>query len=109
MYSLKKYSEQCYNIGSPQPSPTRSPFQDLPPNKDLEFKFSPSSTEKLSPLKIKVSRIPRKRKLASSVLDTSADNTEVSPKKARIMDKKVKEEFMAFLAKQCFLWLEYAW
>ena len=99
MYSLKKYSEQCYNIGSPQPSPARSPFQELPPNKDLEFDFSPSPTKKLSPIKIRATRKTSKRKLESS-LDTSVDDSEVSPKKARIMDKKTKDEFKAFLAEQ---------
>ena len=97
MYSLKSYSEQCYNIGSPLPSPARSPFEELPPNKESEFEFSPICLNKVSPVKAQSKPVKRK-------LDTSSDSKDeffdMSPKKAKIMDDKVKEEFMTFIAEQ---------
>ena len=97
MYSLKSYSEQCYNIGSPLPSPARSPFKELPPNKASEFEFSPTPSTKTSP--VKTSRKQVKRKL-DSVSESKDKVSENSPKKARIMDENVKKEFMDFLAEQ---------
>ena len=97
MYSLKSYSEQCYNIGSPLPSPARSPFKELPPNKASEFEFSPTPSTKTSP--VKTSRKQVKRKL-NSVSESKDKVSENSPKKARIMDENVKKEFMEFLAEQ---------
>ena len=98
MYSLKSYSEQCYNIGSPRPSPARDPFQELPASKGSDFEFSPSPKKAPPKLAVKIKK-PTKRKLDIST-DSIADESEVSPKKAKIMNKKDKEEFMAFLAEQ---------
>ena len=100
MYSLKSYSEQCYNIGSPQPSPARSPFQELPPNKESEFEFSPKPPQVTPPADLKVTQTARKqpkRKLATS---PDVDDSDNSAKKAKIMNKKEKQEFMDFLAEQ---------
>ena len=41
MYSLNSYKEQVYNLGSPQPSPSRSPLKSLPKTDQSEdFEFS---------------------------------------------------------------------
>ena len=98
MYSLKSYTEQCYNIGSPKPSPSRHPFQELPASKDTsQFDFSPISEQTVSPIKISVTT--RKRKLEHSTSDPEPESFS-SPKKARKMNKKDKEEFMKFIAEQ---------
>ena len=90
MYSLKSYSEQCYNIGSPLPSPARSPFKELPPNKESDFDFSPPKTKNIK---------AAKRKLDSDS-DFKMPNLEASPKKVRTMDKDERQEMMNFLAEQ---------
>ena len=99
MYSLKSYSEQCYNIGSPLPSPARDPFQELPANKNPEsdFEFPPTPPKKVS--QVKTSRKQVKRKL-ESVSNSNIKVSENSSKKARIMDESDKKEFMDFLAEQ---------
>ena len=43
MYSLNSYKEQVYNLGSPQPSPSRSPLKSLPKtdqSQSEDFEFS---------------------------------------------------------------------
>ena len=104
MYSLKSYTEQCYNIGSPKPSPRRSPFLELPANKDTsEFDFSPVDPEtdpKVSPIKLSVTtRKPPKRKFEKTIADPSFES-ENSPKRAKMLTKQDKAEFMAMIAEQ---------
>ena len=92
MFSFKSYTEQCYNIGSPKPSPNRSPFKEFPAEKDpvSDFQFSPLPTQ---------SRKCIKRKLAESDLDSQIDINK-SPKKPREMDDKDKQDFMNLIAEQ---------
>ena len=92
MFSFKSYTEQCYNIGSPKPSPNRSPFKEFPieKNPELDFQFSPLPT---------TSRKCVKRKLEGAGVDSQFD-IEKSPKKPRVMDEKDKQDFMTLIAQQ---------
>ena len=100
MYSLQSYTEQCYNIGSPKPTPVRKPFEELPSTQESEFDFSPNSTPKINQPKTHVTtRKQLKRKLVIHEPDLDIDS-ETSPKRAKIMNKKDKEDFMTFLAEQ---------
>ena len=103
MYSLQSYTEQVYNIGSPKPSPRRSPFLELPVNKDTsEFDFSPvpETDPKVSPIKISVTtRKPPKRKYERADSDPIVE-TENSPKRAKMLTKKDKEDFITMIAEQ---------
>ena len=86
MYSLNNYKEQCYNPGSPQPSPSQPPLRSLPKQTpalldDFEFSILPSKIPKIKPPARKPTT---KRKL---------DNTEPSepnpspPKKSNMMNQ----------------------
>lgn len=73
MYSLNSYKEQVYNLGSPQPSPRRSPLKTLPKEDISEFVFpSPAVQTPVTPSRI------AKRKCVSPQLSAS-------PKKAKMM------------------------
>ena len=77
MYSLNSYKEQVYNLGSPQPSPKRSPLKSLPKNPSSEFDFSIPDPK--TPTKKLPQRTCNKRKIVpnSEILE--------SPKKPKIM------------------------
>ena len=46
MYSLNSYKEQVYNLGSPQPSPSRSPLKSLPKTPAIITAVTPSQKRK---------------------------------------------------------------
>ena len=45
MYSLQNYKDQCYNIGSPSPTPAKSPVKRLPKTIDTQFAFTPIKSQ----------------------------------------------------------------
>ena len=90
MYSLENYKNQCYNPGSPNPTPNRPPLNSLPKSIDTDsFDFSPAEPSLVSPLKLKIGTRDRrcKRKLVSYSEDESGP-TSSSPKKAKMEDLK---------------------
>ena len=90
MYSLENYKNQCYNPGSPNPTPKRPPLNSLPKSIDTDsFDFSPAEPSLVSPLKLKIGTRDRrcKRKLVSYSEDESGP-TSSSPKKAKMEDLK---------------------
>ena len=92
MYSLKNYTEQCYNIGSPSPNPTRSPLKELPTSQiDSEYSFSPENLTR-------VRKDSLKRKIGDQDSDIESDSESV-PKRVK-MNKKDKAEFMSLISEQ---------
>ena len=86
MYSLNSYKEQVYNLGSPQPSPSRSPLKSLPKAKNdiIENFVFPSPA-------IKAPQTPsRKRKGVTSQLSDS-------PKKLKTMTPQQMQEMFSGL------------
>ena len=87
MYSLSSYKEQVYNLGSPLPSPTRSPLKSLPKaDKTEDFVF-------LSPSVTKAPNTPSrnlKRKCVTSKVSES-------PKKPKIMTPQQMEDLLVGL------------
>ena len=83
MYSLNSYKEQVYNLGSPQPNPSRSPLKSLPKNDNIDSFEFPSPA-------IKAPQTPSrnlKRKCVTSQLTDS-------PKKLKTMTpQQMKEMF----------------
>ena len=95
MYSLQSYKDQCYNIGSPSPTPPKPPLTKLPKKLELQFDFSPTKPKIVdeptdSKSKPAVTRIPRKRKC-------EIQKTPKSTKKPKIMDR---EEMLEHLKAQ---------
>ena len=86
MYSLNSYKEQVYNLGSPQPNPSRSPLKSLPKSAEVEdFVFSsPSIQTPVTP-----SRNPKRKCVTSKLSD--------SPKKAKMMTPKEIQEMFSGL------------
>ena len=95
MYSLNNYKEQCYNLGSPQPSPSRPPLQTLPKatnQSDLTDSFVfPKITSKI-PTKEKINT--RERKSKRKVEETEFVPPMSPPKKQKMMKE---EELRTFL------------
>ena len=90
MYSLANYKEQCYNPGSPNLAPAKSPLKSLPKvNITENFIFSPSQSSKVSPVKSKIDIRDRKckRKLISSA-EAITEPIINSPKKPKMEDLK---------------------
>ena len=90
MFSLNNYKEQCYNLGSPEPSPSRPPLQAFPKVNHNEllndFEFP------LSPIKIKINTRQSKKK---AINDPEQINILKTPtKKPKTMKE---EELRAFL------------
>ena len=97
MNSLESYKEQCYNIGSPTPSPSKAPLTSLSKTIASEFTFTvPTSSPKSSQTRSKVpvpaaSKTTRSRKRSLSSQDSSPTS---SPKKSKMMSKEdLKEMF----------------
>ena len=93
MFTLQSYKDQVYNIGSPDPNPSKPPLKTLPKKVDKEFTFS--SVKKIPvPVKHKVCKpsIPttpsRKSKRKVEIVDQSS--SESPSKKLRMISK---EEF----------------
>ena len=82
MYSFSSYKDQCYNLGSPSPSPSCSPLNYLPAVSD-EFKFSPVKGSPKTPIE----QNNLKRKL-------DFDTESVSPSKKRRMLTKEEMEIL---------------
>ena len=92
MYSLTSYKEQVYNLGSPQPSPTRSPLKSLPRNNSsVEFEFP--IPEPKTPIKKLPVRACNKRKIVP--------NSEIfeSPKKPKMMTPEEMQTMFSGLQK----------
>ena len=94
MNSLQSYKDQCYNIGSPSPTPKKSPLKIFPKNLDLEFDFPQSETPRNSKSKPRTSKIPRaksptprKRKIVSQ------DQGTPSAKKPKMMSQEQVSKF----------------
>ena len=69
MFSLKSHLEQCYNIGSPRPSPTRSPFKSFPFLRESASNFELSPPRQSTGSETKSS----KRKADQADLDLPSD------------------------------------
>ena len=94
MNSLKSYKDQCYNIGSPSPTPEKSPLKIFPKNLDLEFEFPKSKPPCHSKTKPVTSKIPlvkspnlRKRKIVGQ------DSQVQSAKKPKMMSAEEVSKF----------------
>ena len=94
MFSFNNYKEQCYNPGSPSPSPTRPPLQTLPKlnhsDSLSDFQF-PSNSEQESSSKIKIKTRQAKRKVKDQLEHSPTTPPTKKPKTMK------EEELRAFL------------
>ena len=98
MNSLESYKSQVYNIGSPTPSPSRTPLSRLPPNLEEDFEFT-ASTETItnSGKKVSACKIP-KFKASSAVKRKAVDSFDIgkaSPKRLKMISQEQFNEFRA--------------
>ena len=84
MYSFANYKDQCYNIGSPSPSPNNSPLKYLPTTSE-EFDFSPVKEPYNAPEKNKSTQ---KRKYSC---DSDCDSPQ---KRQRMLTKEEMQELL---------------
>ena len=97
MNSLKSYREQCYNIGSPEPNPSKDPLESLSKNLDSEFTFlAPNSSSKTSKTRSKiVCKIPTTTKSRKRSSSSQEPSTASSPKKSKMMPPEELREMFA--------------
>ena len=109
MNSLESYKDQCYNVGSPSPNPSKSPLVKFPRNLDLprkldldsEFQFpaplkpKPKTVKSIIKPCSKIPSLPTPRKRRAQSDESSPSSL---PKKPRIMNademsKMFREQF----------------
>ena len=96
MFSFNNYKEQCYNPGSPSPSPLRPPLQTFPQVNQSDslistFEFSPNS-EPITPIKVRINTRQAKRKGKEQLEDVLLKTPTKKPKTMK------EEELRSFFA-----------
>ena len=96
MNSLKNYKDQVYNIGSPSPTPSIKPLENLPNSSQADFDFSGSPPLKTKPTRSKIPKVSsdistsKKRKHSSK----SVDKTESPCKKLKMISEEQFKEYI---------------
>ena len=97
MNSLQSYKDQCYNIGSPSPTPSKPPLTRLPKKLESEFDFSPlKSPPKTTKIRTKTdrSKIPTVSSSKKRKPETQGPPNK-SPKKSKMCSKEEMLEMFA--------------
>jgi hypothetical protein len=94
MNSLKHYKDQVYNLGSPSPTPSRSPLTSLPRNLETEFEFPETPSSKSKPKRnTNKTKIPKISSATKRKLECT-EKTGSPPKKLKMMSEDQFQEYL---------------